>query len=198
VTPTRDVVEGERDLRVKIRLATADDARAIHDIYAPIVRGTTISFEWEPPTVDEMASRIERTLSDGYPWLIAAIDGEIAGYAYAGRFRARAAYDWATETSVYVHPDHHRAGVGRTTYHALLRLLERQGYRSAYGVMTLPNAASEALHRAVGFAEVGRFPRVGWKFGAWHDVAVWCAPLGDVSPAPGPIRTLASVLDETS
>lgn len=168
-----------------LRLATADDARAVHDIYAPIVRDTTISFEWEPPTVDELATRIDRTLADGYPWLVCEVDGEVAGYAYAGRFRNRAAYDWAAETSVYVRHDRHRAGVGRATYSELLRLLERQGYRSAYGVMTLPNAGSEALHRVVGFSEVGRFQRVGWKFGAWHDVAVWRLALGDADAVPG-------------
>ena len=168
-----------------LRLATPDDARPVHDIYAPIVRDTTISFEWEPPAVDEIRARIARTLDDGYPWLICEIDGSVAGYAYAGRFRTRAAYDWAAETSVYVARDRHRSGVGRATYGELLRVLERQGYRSAYGVMTLPNPGSEALHRTVGFAEVGRFPRVGWKFGAWHDVAVWRIALGDAQAAPG-------------
>ena len=157
------------------------------------MRDTTISFEWEPPTVDEIAGRIARTLQDGYPWLVREINGAVAGYAYAGRFRTRAAYDWAAETSVYVQRDRHRSGVGRATYGALLRLLERQGFRSAYGVMTLPNAASEALHRAVGFNEVGRFPRVGWKFGAWHDVAVWCAPLGDPDAAPGRLLPLDEI-----
>ena len=175
-----------------LRDATAADATAIQRIYAPIVRDTTISFEWEPPTVEEIAARIERTQRDDYPWLIAEVDGGVAGYAYASRFRTRAAYDWTAEVSVYVDRARHRAGLGRRVYGELLRVLEAQGYRGAYGVMTLPNAASEGLHRALGFREVGRFPRVGWKFGAWHDVAVWHVALGDASE-PGPLRPVAEV-----
>ena len=179
---------------MRIRLATTGDAAAIHAIYAPIVRETTISFEWEPPSVDEIASRIDTTATNGYPWLIAEDDDGVAGYAYAGRFRYRAAYDWAAETSVYVDARRHRAGVGRAVYGELLRVLERQGYSSAYGVMTLPNGGSEALHRALGFVEVGRFPRVGWKLGAWHDVAVWHVALGDAATEPAPLRSVAEAL----
>ncbi len=181
---------------MKTRLATPADARAVHEIYAPIVRDTTISFEWDPPTIEEVATRIQRTLADGYPWLVTEEGDVIAGYAYAGRFRTRAAYDWAAETSVYVRADRHRSGVGRTTYAALLRVLDRQGFRSAYGVMTLPNAASEALHRALGFAEVGRFPRVGWKFDGWHDVAVWRVELGSDDAPPGALRSVDGVIAE--
>ena len=176
-----------------IRSAAAADAADIQRIYAPIVRDTTISFEWEPPTVEEIAARIQRTERDNYPWLVAEIEGRVAGYAYASRFRTRAAYDWSAEVSVYVDRARHRAGLGRAIYGELLRVLERQGYRSAYGVMTLPNPASEALHRALGFREVGRFPRVGWKFGRWHDVAVWQVALGDAT-APAPILPVAQAL----
>ena len=179
---------------MNIRLATPAAAAAIHDIYAPIVRDTTISFEWEPPSVEEIAARIERTLSDGYPWLVAEIDERVAGYAYASRFRTRAAYDWTAEVSVYVARDRHRSGVGRALYGELLRLLERQGFRSAYGVMTLPNAGSEGLHRALGFVEVGRYPRIGWKFGAWHDVAVWRVALGDQDAPPTALHSVETVL----
>ena len=179
-----------------IRLATPGDAAAIHDIYAPVVRDTTISFEWQPPTIEELRARIERTLAGGYPWLIADADGHVAGYAYAGRFRPRAAYDWTAEVSVYVHPEQHRRGVGRTVYRALLQLLELQGFRSAYGVATAPNPGSEGLHRAVGFELVGRFPRVGFKFGAWHDVLVWHIALGPDQGEPGPLRRAEEVWPE--
>ena len=174
-----------------MRIAVAADAPAIEAIYAPVVRDSTISFEWDPPSAAEIAGRIERTRTDNYPWLVAEIDGSIASYAYASRFRTRAAYDWTVEVSVYVDRAHQRSGVGRLLYGELLRVLERQGYRSAYGVMTLPNAPSEALHRALGFTEVGRFQRVGWKFGAWYDVAVWHIALGDGDAAPGAIAPVA-------
>lgn len=180
-------------MSLEIRPAEAGDAEAVHAIYAPIVRDTAISFEWEPPTVDEMRGRIAKVLADGYPWLVAESDGRVAGYAYAGRFRARAAYDWTAEVSVYVAGDRHRQGIGRALYRALLDVLERQGYRSAVGIATAPNAGSEALHRSLGFAEVGRFPRVGYKFGAWHDILCWRIGLGPEDAAPDPIRPLANV-----
>ncbi len=181
-----------------IRLATGDDAEDILEIYEPIVRETAISFEGEVPSLSEIRRRIEATLSDGYPWLVAVEEGRIVGYAYAGRFRARAAYDWCVEVSVYVRPSRHRRGVGRTLYTTLLRLLERQGFRGAYAMATAPNPGSEGLHRALGFELVGRFPRVGYKHGAWHDVICWYRSLGPQDSAPGAIRRLFHVWDGAS
>jgi L-amino acid N-acyltransferase YncA len=177
-----------------IRLADAADAGAVHAIYAPIVENTVISFEWEVPTVVELQGRMERVLAEGYPWLVAEAGGEVGGYAYATSFRARAAYAWAAEVSVYVHPAHRRRGVGRALYRTLLRLLERQGFRSAYAVATAPNPGSEALHRALGFREVGRFPRIGYKRGGWHDVVCWWLPLDVGDGEPAAIRPVRDVL----
>ena len=179
-----------------IRLATTADADAILDIYAPIVRDTAISFEYDPPDAGEIAARIGKVLGDGYPWLVAESDGAIAGYAYATTFRARTAYNWTTEVSVYVHRDARGRGTGRALYDVLLRTLERQGFRSAYGVSTAPNPASEALHRALGFDLIGRLPRVGWKFERWHDALVWCIALGPEGAEPGRIRPAAQVFAE--
>lgn len=181
-----------------IRLAVGDDAGGILDIYGPIVRETAISFEWQVPAVSEMRRRIEAVLGDGYPWLVAEEGGRIDGYAYASRFRARRAYDWTAEVSVYVRDSLHRRGIGRALYTRLLRLLELQGFRSAYGVATAPNASSEGLHRALGFQQVARLPRVGYKFDEWHDVICWYLPLGDQTSAPGPIRRLSDVLGEST
>ncbi len=177
-----------------IRLATADDAPAVHAIYAPIVRDTAVSFEYEVPPIEEIGARIERALAAGFPWLIAEQGGAASGYAYAGAFRARRAYQWAVETSIYIHPDRHRRGIGRALYARLLELLERQGYRSAYGGATVPNAASEALHLAMGFEQVGYQPRVGYKLGAWHDVVWWRRALGPEDGPPGAIRPVQEVL----
>jgi len=179
-----------------IRLATSADAPGVHAIYAPVVRDTAISFEYEEPTMEEMGRRISHVLGSGYPWLIADVGGEVGGYAYGSSFRTRKAYDWTTEVSVYVHPEHHRRGLGRALYAKLLRILELQGYRSAYGVATAPNASSEGLHRAMGFELVGRFPRVGFKFGTWHDVICWHIELGPGDGMPGAIRPLDEVLAE--
>jgi phosphinothricin acetyltransferase len=174
---------------MEIRLAGPADAPGIQAIYGPVVADTVTSFEYEVPDAAEMARRVASRWP-AHPWLIAAEDGRVLGYAYGGPFSGRAAYTWSTEVSVYVHPDAHRRGVGRSLYRALFALLRRQGYRRAYAGVTLPNAASIGLHEAVGFVPVGRYERVGWKFGAWHDVGWWQRPLdGDDGP-PGEIRPL--------
>lgn len=178
-----------------IRLATSECAKAVHRIYAPIVRDTAISFEWEIPTVSDLAGRIEAVLSAGYPWLVAEVEGDVAGYAYAAPFRARKAYAWTAEVSVYVGAQHARRGIGRALYARLFELLALQGFRGVYGVATTPNASSEALHRSMGFREVGRLPRVGYKLGAWHDVIYWHLELNGPDEAPGEIRAVQDVLD---
>lgn len=183
------------ELPVAIRLATPRDAEWVHAIYAPIVRDTAISFEWEVPTVAEIRRRIAAVTSTGYPWLVADAGGKVGAYAYASAFRTRTAYDWTAEVSIYVDPALTRRGIGRATYGALLRLLELQGYTSAYGVATARNPSSEGLHGAMGFERVGYLPRVGFKFGQWHDVIYWRIELGPAAEEPGPIRPVHEVIE---
>lgn len=164
---------------MRLRLARFSDAAGIAAIYAPIVRETTISFEETAPGTDEMAERMA-ALGDAYPWLVAVDDGGplVLGYAYALRFRTRAAYRWSVETAVYVAPRSRRNGVGSRLYAALFRLLSAQGYRRAFAAVTLPNEGSLAAHRAAGFRDAGVWPAAGWKFGAWHDVQLLERALG--------------------
>jgi len=150
-----------------IRAATPEDAAACAAIYAPYVTDTVISFETEPPTTDEMAARI----ASAHAWLVYEDDGAVAGYAYAGTFHPRAAYRWATEVSVYLELGRRRTGAGRALYDVLLPHLTERGFRMAIAGMTLPNPASEGLHAALGFEPVGTYRDIGYKFGAWHDVA---------------------------
>jgi phosphinothricin acetyltransferase len=150
-----------------VREATERDAAACAAIYAPYVTDTAISFEAEPPSAAEMAARIAAAIL----WLVLEDAGRVAGYAYAAPFHPRAAYRWACEVSVYLERGHERRGGGRTLYEALLGELTARGYRVAVAGMTLPNPASEGLHRALGFAPVGTYRRIGYKHGAWHDVA---------------------------
>lgn len=166
-----------------IRLACDSDAAAIAAIYAPIVRDTVISFESEPPGAAEMAERIRATLAFA-PWLVCEVDGLVVGYAYGSRFRTRDAYRWTVETTVYVHADHHRRGIGRELYSVLFELLAIQGFRTVIAGIALPNAASVAAHQSLGFAPVGVFRNVGNKKGAWIDTGFWQLDLGDVGNRP--------------
>jgi L-amino acid N-acyltransferase YncA len=175
-----------------IRLASAADAAQIQAIYAPIVSTTMISFEFEPPPVDEMRRRIENTLA-ALPWLVCERDNMILGYAYAGKHRSRAAYQWSVDVSAYVHADVRRSGVGRALYTSLFAILRLQGFYNAYAGIGLPNPASVGLHEALGFTPVGVYRSVGYKFGAWHDVGWWQRTLQEHADAPTPPLTLAQI-----
>jgi len=177
---------------VRIRLAREVDAAAVQAIYAPYVRDTAISFETEPPPVDEMRRRIAAVLAHA-PWLVCERDGEALAYAYAGRFHARAAYQWTVEVTVYVHPAHHRRGIGRAVYTALLDALRLQGFRLAVGVIALPNPPSVAMHERLGFRRVGLLPAVGYKHGRWHDIGWWRLELQELADPPDAPRALADV-----
>lgn len=161
-----------------IRDASQGDAKALLDIYAPFVTDTAVSFELEPPTVAEFAARIA-SAQTRWSWLVAERDGQIAGYAYASAFRTRAAYRLTVEASAYVHPAHRGLGLAGALYRRLFEGLAEMGYCNAYAGIALPNDASIALHKSLGFTSVGTFHRAGWKFGRWHDVSWWEARLRD-------------------
>jgi phosphinothricin acetyltransferase len=163
-----------------IHLATPDDAEQVQAVYAPYCH-TPISFESEPPSVEEMRGRLVKVLGQ-YPWLICENDGAVLGYAYATQHRERAAYRWSVDTAIYVRQGRQRRGVGRALYTSLLAVLPLQGFVNAYAGVTLPNPASVGLHEAVGFRSVGVYRQVGFKCGAWHDVAWFQRPL---QPPPG-------------
>jgi phosphinothricin acetyltransferase len=168
---------------MKIRDATPADGAACAAIYAPYVTETAISFETVPPTPDQMAARITATLQT-HAWVVLEDDGRVVGYAYAGRHKERAAYRWTCEVSVYLEQGRRRSGAGRALYEALFERLAARGYRMAVAGMTLPNPASEGLHRALGFEPVGVYRRIGWKAGAWRDVAWVQRAIGPEDDAP--------------
>jgi len=159
-----------------IRPAEAADAPAMLEIYRPYVTGSAISFEQDVPTVEEYAARVRRYLKD-WAGVVAESDGTVIGYAYGSAHRERAAYKWSVETTVYVAQGAQRQGVGRRLYAALLPQLAQCGYCNAYAGVALPNDASVGLHLALGFNPVGTFPRVGYKFCRWWDVAWFHLPL---------------------
>jgi L-amino acid N-acyltransferase YncA len=170
-----------------IRIASVADGAAFAEIYRPAVTESATSFEIVPPGAAEMSRRIEKRLELA-PWLAYDIDGAVAGYAYASAFRDRAAYQWSVEVSAYVLPGARGQGVARSLYETLFRLLAMQGFRNAYAGITLPNAASVGLHSAVGFSPVGVYRNVGYKDGAWHDVA-WYERELSVPLSPPPLPT---------
>lgn len=162
---------------MNIRVAELADADAIAAIYASVVLNTTISFEFEPPTADEMRTRIKTTL-ERLPWLVSEDRaGHVNAYVYASRHRDRAAYQWAVDTTIYVREDARGQGVGQRLYQALFDRLAELGYFQAFAGIALPNAASVALHERMGFEPIGVYRKVGFKFGSWHDVGWWQRPL---------------------
>jgi L-amino acid N-acyltransferase YncA len=169
---------------ITVRAAETRDAAAIAEIYNPFVRSTAVSFEEQAPSPLEIAQRIEATIRT-YPWLVCDHDGAILGYAYAGEHRARPAYRWSTDVTVYVASSARRKGVGRGLYGLLLELLVLQGFHNAFAGIALPNAASVALHESLGFAHLGTYRAVGFKLGQWHDVGWWQKTLRAPDAAPG-------------
>lgn len=184
-------------MAASIRLATAGDAEPVQGIYAPIVRDTAISFEVDPPSVAEIQQRIVDTLAH-WPWLVCERAGEVIGYAYAGKYRVRAAYQWSVDVSVYIHERARRCGVGRALYSALFQILVLQGFYSAQAGITLPNAASVRLHETVGFQPIGVYRKIGYKLGAWHDVGWWQLVLQPHGPSPAPLKDVAAVQDSAA
>jgi len=156
-----------------IRPAIAgDDAAACARIYAPFVARSWVSFELDPPDAAEIARRLA-AYGGSHGWLVAELDGVVAGYAYGAPHRDRAAYASSCDVAVYVDPAHSRQGLGRALYAELLPRLAGKGYHAAFAGIALPNDASIGLHEAVGFTPVGIYREVGWKLGGWRDVGWW-------------------------
>jgi phosphinothricin acetyltransferase len=172
---------------IGIRAATPEDAGAIAAIYGPHVLTGTVSFETEPPDARQMRTRM--AASEGlYPWIVATTgdgeDGGVIGYAYATKFRERAAYRFVVETSIYVADTAQRQGAGRLLYEALIDTLRAQGFVHAIGALALPNDASITLHESVGFKRTGVYREVGYKHGRWIDVGIWQCELNEPTIPP--------------
>ncbi|OOG40662.1 GNAT family N-acetyltransferase [Rhodanobacter sp. C05] len=169
-----------------IRIARDEDATSIHAIYAPSITDGVATFETELPSIAAMGERI-RTRLQHYPWLVWEEGGEVLAYAYAGRFRERAAYDWIAETSIYVRGDAHRRGIARRLYGTLLDVMRLQGMTQAVGVITLPGTVSVAMHETMGFSAAGVWRQCGYKLGQWWDVGVWQKELQAPPAMPVPV-----------
>ena len=168
-----------------IRPAKASDIPRITEIYAEAVKNSTASFELEAPSEAEMARRQQVLLAKNYPYFVAERAGVIAGYAYAGPYRERRAYDWCVEDSIYVAPAIHRQGIGRRLLERLIADSEVRGFRQMLAVIgDTANTASVAVHAAAGFRLVGTFQSIGYKHGRWLDTVLMQRSLGSGDGAP--------------
>lgn len=182
-----------------VRLARPDDAAALLDIYAPYVRETAVTFEYDVPSQEEFRRRIE-AVEKMYPYLVAERDGRIAGYAYASPFKERAAYDWAVETSIYLRMDERHHGLGWMLYGKLEAVLRLQGVVNINACITLSpegdsrvSGDSPAFHRTHGYTPAGHFHSCGYKFGRWYDIIWMEKTVGPHRPDMKPVKPLSEV-----
>ena len=185
--------------QIRIRAASIQDAAAILRIYAPYIEKTAVTFEYEVPSAEEFAERIEKTLQK-YPYLVAEADGEIVGYAYAGAFYERAAYDWAVETSIYVDMDKKKMGIGGRMYDALELVLKEQGILNLNACIAYPaeedeylTRGSAAFHEKRGYRMVGRFCKCGYKFHRWYDMVWMEKHIGEHKEMQPPVKTFGEI-----
>jgi len=184
---------------MNIRIATKEDAKELLAIYAPYVEKTAITFEYDVPTVEEFERRIVHTL-EKYPYLVAENDGEILGYAYAGTFYGRAAYDWCVETTVYVRENQKKNGIGKQLYSELENILRKQNVLNLYACVAYTKIEDEYLtknsvrfHEHLGYRLIGEFRKCGYKFGRWYDM-VWMEKyIGEHLEYPERVKTINEV-----
>jgi L-amino acid N-acyltransferase YncA len=154
---------------LQIRYASSKDASFILEIYKPFILNSAITFEYTVPSLEDYTQRID-TICNAYPFFVCETEGRVIGYAYASKFRERAAYNWDIETSVYVLEEFQKQGVATLLYERLLDECVTRGFHNAYAVITLPNDKSVNFHARMGFTNIGVFTNTGFKQGAWHSV----------------------------
>lgn len=179
---------------IVIRDAKVEDASRLLEIYTPYVEKTAITFEYDVPSLEDFENRI-RTISSKYPYILVKKDGEILGYAYAGVYKGRAAYDWAVETTVYVEWDHQKEGLGRLLYDALEERLKKAHFLNMYACIAIPRTEKDPycdnnsmdFHEHMGFVLNGTFHNCGYKFDTWYDMVWMEKMIGDHTVPPLPV-----------
>ncbi len=177
-----------------IRQITESDTNEVLEVFKPYVINTAITLEYDVPTTEEFLHRIKTNTVD-YPWLICLYNNKIVGYAYASKRGNREGLKWSTESTIYFAGNFHGKGLGRVLYDALFNVLQLQGYFNVYAGVILPNEKSEALHKALGFSEVGGFSKVGYKLGKWRDCKWFQLHLSKHIVNPAKPKTLQEVKD---
>ena len=184
---------------IKIRPATEADAAEILNIYAPYITDTAITFEYDVPTLEEFTGRIRHTL-EKYPYLVAVRDSEIIGYAYAGAFYGRAAYDWSAETTIYVKKGCSHSGVGKLLYQELETALKAQNIINLYACIGYPEEDDEYLtknskqfHEHLGYRLIGEFRKCGYKFGRWYHMVWMEKKIGEHPEKPEQVKRFSEI-----
>ena len=186
-------------INCSIRLARSQDAAELLEIFRPYVLETAVAFNYEPPTLDEFRNTMEDRLRR-YPYLVAETEEGLMGYAYASPFKARAAYDWAVETSIYVKQGHAGQGYGRLLHDRLETLLKAQNILSMYACIAYTDTPDEHLsnnspefHAHMGFELTAKFPKCGYKFNKWYDMIWMHKEIGSHTDAPLPVIPVTEV-----
>lgn len=184
------------------RVASEQDAEELLNIYAPYVKNTAITFEYEVPSIEEFQGRIKK-IEKQYPYLVAEKDGEIVGFVYANTFHERAAYDWAVETSIYVKEDKKRLGIGKILYDALEKYLKKQNILNLNACITYPSVEDEYLskdsvkfHEKLGYRFVGEFYKCGYKFNRWYNMVWMEKHIGEHEQNPNKVQWFEEVRHE--
>ena len=190
------------DMNITIRDARLDDAERLHEIYSYYVENTAITFEYDVPSIDDFRSRMKHTM-EKYPYLVVEKDDAIQGYAYAGAFIGRAAYDWSCEMTIYLDHNAQKQGLGRKLYAALQAALKDMGILNLYACIGYPTVADEYLtttsadfHAHLGFTEVGRFHQCGHKFGRWYDMIWMEKVIGEHVDDAEPVKNYSSITNQ--
>jgi L-amino acid N-acyltransferase YncA len=177
----------------EIRLVEEKDAAGILEIYRPFVEDNAVTFENVVPDEQEMIRRI-LTVLQKHVWLVCLYEEKVVGYAYTSTYREREAYQWVAESSIYLHANHRQRGIGRILYHALIALATMQGYTRLYGIMTVPNPASQTLHESLGFRPFATFQDSGYKLGAWHATQWFELVLDSSGQEPGTLQPIQKMI----
>jgi phosphinothricin acetyltransferase len=176
-----------------IRLAEPTDLEQFAEIVNHYIETTAINFHDRPQSEEDWEATWE-VLHERYPFIVADTDGLLGGIAYASPWKLRGSYGWTCEVTVYVRAGHERHGLGKALSKRMLDILEAQGYRSIVAVIALPNEASVALHRSLGYTLAGTLKNLGFKLDEWRDVSFWQRNFGDADTPPSDIKPVAEVV----
>ena len=178
-------------MQEKIRFVELKDSTGILNIYTPYVLDTTISFEYEPPTLAEFTERISK-ISSKYPYLVYERNGKILGFAYGSPYQERIAYLYDADLSIYLAPEAQNSGIGQKLYSCLLDLLQKQGFYNVYACITANNQRSIDFHAAFGFRNLGPHPKAGYKFDQWLDIIWMDKQLQQPEGSPRPLKPISA------